>query len=105
MQIYTEELKTYFSQFQLGEGGETVDTVLEYLWENYNDMFPHQDDRVREAEQKLIHFYEALSRTEADRLFMSVGDLCTVYERAAFLNGIRVGAKLAVELHGDVRST
>ena len=104
MQINTEQLRVYFSQVQLGEGSDTVDRVLEFLWDNYNDMFPREDDRVREAEQKLTHFYEALSRTEADRLFMAVGDLCTVYERAAFLNGLRVGAKLTTELYGDVPS-
>lgn len=101
MQELQFELQKYFSQIKLGEDTDTVDTVLEFLWERYNSLFPEQDALVKDAEQRMTGVYESLPAKEADRLFFLISDLCIAYERAAFLNGIRIGAKLTMELCAD----
>lgn len=98
MNHYIEQLKTYFSEVEDREGFGGIPSILEFLWNCYSCEHPVYDGKIHEAEKALAPVLEELSVEASDAVFDLVVHLCDCYQRAAFLEGIQVGARLVMEL-------
>ena len=68
--------------------------ILEVLWECYQDGKPVDDGLIRQEEEAIDPIFEELSVDASDALTGLICDLCTAYQRAAFLEGIQIGFHL-----------
>ena len=73
--------------------------LLELLYEIYTEYNGIENGYIRDKYRELREQYAHLSDREFDVLFDRVGSLCCAHERAAFLEGVRVGARLLAELY------
>ena len=81
----------------------TVDTLLELIYQTFTEYnsvetpeFRKQVDLLNETLRSLVETDE-----EADEYMNTVFSLCTIYERQGYIEGIKVGARLMMELMGD----
>lgn len=68
------------------------------LWDSYTMHNPIDNERIRNRIDALHPVMDALTDELENTLFDVVSDLCGEYERMAFLEGLRTGARLAMEL-------
>ena len=81
----------------------TVDTLLELIYQTFTEYnsvetpeFRKQVDLLNETLRSLVETDE-----EADEYMNTVFSLCTIYERQGYIEGIKVGARLMMELMED----
>ena len=98
MKPYIEQLKNYLAEHPPRYPDTDIHTLLEYLYRYYVNDNPVSSDELEALFQTLEPVFEALPLDESDLLFRTVCDICTAHERAAFLEGIQVGARLLSEL-------
>lgn len=98
MNPYIQSLKARLASSSPDYGDGDISTLLEFLWQAYTDRNPISNDRIRALFLKLEPIFAGLPPQDCDALFDTVSSLCAAHERAAFLEGIRVGARLAMEL-------
>ena len=98
MNPYINKLKAYLSEHQPKYGCPEIPSLLEFLWQTYTSENPIKSAEIRALMESLTPIHEALSIEDSDMLFGTVCSLCTEYERLAFLEGLRTGARLTTEL-------
>lgn len=91
-------LKDYLSAHQPNYGHENIHSMLEMLWDSYTMHNPIDNEKIRGQIEALRPIMDILSWEQKNDLFDVVSDLCGEYERTAFLEGLRAGVRLAVEL-------
>ena len=79
-------------------GNDRPAAILEQLWYCYSAVNTVDDGLVRQREDALKPIFEALPVETSDDLFDMITDLVTAYQRAAFLEGMQVGAQLTAGL-------
>lgn len=73
-------------------------TILGWLYEIYSQAHPNDNEAIK---QDFNHVYQAMhgkSLREIDEVIYPVCTLCSDYARFAFVDGVRVGVQLAIEL-------
>ena len=97
-----EKVKEYLWEHPANYNGQ-VDTLLEllyYAFAEYNTVetpeFKEQTDPLKEKLRVL-----ADTEQEADEYMDIVFTLCVAYERQGYMEGIKVGARLVMELMED----
>lgn len=98
MNPYIQKLKNELREYELSCGTDGDFSILRSLWQVYSYINPADDGQISKCNDALQPIYEELSFEKADGLSYLICDLCTAYQRAAFLDGILVGAHLAEEL-------
>ena len=98
MNPYTEKLKTAIAAYETNCGISPADSILEALWYDYSCGSPVDDGHIRTAEAALAPVFEELSVVSSDTLFDLITDQVTAYQRAAYLDGLRMGVHLMEEL-------
>ena len=98
MKQFIEAIKTELKQQQIKYGYTDVHTLMEYLWRTYTEENPISNDKLRTLEEKMDPILDSLPNADSDKLFLTFWEFCQEYERAAFLDGFRVGARLMMEL-------
>ena len=98
MNPYLEQLKQELTDYQTKYGLERSASVLDILWYCYSAANPIDDGRIAAAEDALGPVYDELSFSASEVLFGQISELCTAYQRAAFLEGILLGMNLSKEL-------
>lgn len=88
------ELKAY--EILCGKEGDFP--ILRFLWQFYSCFHPTDDGQIQKCSDARSPIYRELSVKNADALFNLIGDLCAAYQRAAFYDGILIGARLVEEL-------
>ena len=81
-------------------GNDRPESVLELLWYCYSSAVPVDDGYIKQREDALAPVYEELSAASEDALFELISELVTAYQRAAFLEGMQIGAQLSAQLLG-----
>jgi hypothetical protein len=79
-------------------GIDTPESILDTLWYDYFCRAPVDDGQIRQSEERLSPVFAELSVEASDQLFGLISDLLTAYQRAAYLDGLRLGANLILEL-------
>ena len=99
MNPYIAQLKNELSKYHVScADGEQI-SILESLWLYYAASAPVDDGQIRRTEAAMAPVFQELSLAASDLLDDRIGDLITAYQRAAFLEGLQVGTRLAEELN------
>ncbi|MDO5151906.1 MAG: hypothetical protein Q4D50_00900 [Eubacteriales bacterium] len=96
MQNDIKALQDYCKQNPLDHGG--AESVMEFLYWNYAENNPIDNQKIQNSFAKLRRQYPHLSLEEFDPIFTTVSGLCEEHERLAFLEGLRLGVTLMTEL-------
>ena len=94
MKLFLKQLEAYKSKCS----GDIPIPLPELLWLCYTENDPVDDGRVKAVEQKLEPVFDALPFAVSNDVFMILYELVDTYRRAAFLDGIHMGLRLAKEL-------
>ncbi len=93
------EVECYLQEHPAKYGG-MVDSMIEFIYMNYTEFNPVEDDRVKQLDAQLYKRFMALTGSvdAAEELMNLVSNICSEYERVSYMEGIRVGARLVMEL-------
>ncbi len=75
-----------------------AESVMEFLYWHYAENNPIDSGKIRDGFAKIRQQYPHLSMQEFDPIFTTVSDLCVEHERLAFLEGLRLGVTLMMEI-------
>lgn len=98
MNPYIQQVNRQLLDYERQSGDAEAPAVLDLLWESYIGSNPMADADIHQALAALEPIHKALSIHDSDKLNDIVLDLSYSYERAAFLEGIRLGVCLQEEL-------
>ena len=92
-------LKLYLQEHPDNFYGD-VDTLLELIYFHYTDYSPVETPEFKAVIKPLEKILRSLVETdeEADKYMNIVFELCCAYERQAYVEGIKLGARLTMEL-------
>ena len=75
-----------------------ADTVLEMLYECYNENHPYDNEEIKADFNELYRKMNGMSLKEMDKVIYPVCKLCRDHEKSGFVEGIKIGIRLANEL-------
>lgn len=75
-----------------------ADSVLEMLYECYNENHPYDNEEIKSDFNELYQKMNGMSLRDMDKIIYPVCTLCRDYEKAGFVEGVRLGVRLAREL-------
>lgn len=96
MNHYLKALQDYCKQDPLNHGD--AESVMEFLYWHYAENNPIDSRKIREGFAKIRQQYPHLSLEKFDPIFTTVSDLCVEHEHLAFLEDLRLGVTLMIEL-------
>lgn len=82
----------------LASSTHKLDYILEELYSSYVNTTPEDQDRIKAAFQELHAYIQGFSFTDQDQMLCIITALCAEHDRVVFLDGIRIGARLILEL-------
>lgn len=98
MNRYIENLKAHLAAQSPSYGYDDANSILEMLYYYYTVANPVDNAVIRCQFKQLNDILCRLPLSENEAIFSLTGDLCSAYERQAFLDGIHVGMQLFSEL-------
>lgn len=98
MNQYMAQLKSYLADHVPSFGYRDVDSILEMFYCFYAEHNPMHNDKIHALFYTLNSELSHLNLQENDLVFDAISDLCAEYQRLAFVEGIRAGARLYMEL-------
>ena len=98
MQQFINRLNELLADFHLDYHSATTSSLLEILYLVYVENSGVDNDEVRENFSNLYAALKNKSMREIDDIIDIVCDLCCAHERNGFLEGVKVGVKLAQEV-------
>ena len=75
-----------------------ADTVLEMLYECYNENHPYDNEEIKADFNELYRQMNGMSLKEMDKVIYPVCKHCRDHENSGFVEGIKIGIRLANEL-------
>ena len=93
---YIKALKKLALSDELNLGG--ADTVLEMLYECYNEKHPYDNEEIKADFNELYQQMNGMSLRDMDKVIYPVCKLCRDHERSGFVEGVKIGVMLAHEL-------
>ena len=95
-------LKLYLQEHPTNFYGD-VDTLLELIYFHYTEYSPVETPEFKAVINPLEKILRSLVETdqEADEYMSIVFELCIAYERQAYVDGMKLGARLVMELMGE----
>lgn len=98
MHPYVERLRQELDKAQPCYGYSEADSLLEMLYMWYVEWNPINSDQIQRDFFSLEAYMSGCSEKQIDEAQDIVSCLCQNHEKLAFLEGIRVGVRLAAEL-------
>lgn len=98
MHQFVKTLNDYLKKNQPNYDCCDIHLLLEHIWTTYTECNPIDNSTIRSSFSDLYAVLGKLSLQESDLLFEAVSTLCLEYERLAFVEGIKLGARLNMEL-------
>ena len=99
MKTFLEKLNAHIAE-NLPTFGDSA-SVLALLYEAYNEVNPMDNAQIKADFNELYQRMNGMELREMDRILYPVCTLCRDHERAGFIEGIRVGIRLAQELTAE----
>lgn len=96
MKKYIETLRTYIEQNPPNFGD--ANSVLGMLYECHNENSPYDNEQIRADFNELYLRMNGMPLREMDKIIYPVCKLCRDHERSGFVEGVKVGIRLASEL-------
>jgi len=100
MQKYINALQEYCKQNPPNHGD--AQSVMNLLYWTYTEYNPVDDQRIKNGFAKLRCQFPHLNLQEFDPIFTTVSELCAEHEHLAFMEGLRLGVTLMLELQQEV---
>lgn len=100
------DMKKYLAALQAKEAaqqanfGKDADTVLGMLCSTYYELNCNQDtDEVKQAFDELYQTMPGKTPKEKDEVIYATCRLCSLHQQTGFIDGIRLGLRIAQELN------
>ena len=93
-----KRLKAYIDTHQFAPGENDCETVLDQLYQAYQESHESDPPEISEGFKELEDFLETLPLDDNNAVFNLCCRLCSAYERKAFIDGMEYGANLMQEL-------
>lgn len=100
MRKYIHALQEYCKQHPPDHGD--AQSVMNLLYWTYTEYNPVDDQQIKNGFAKLRSQFPHLNLQEFDPIFTTVSELCTEHEQLAFMEGLRLGVTLMLELQHEV---
>jgi len=96
LKTYLEAIKSHIESHppHFGDG----ESVLTMLYECYNENNPYDNEQIKADFNELYQQMNGMPLREMDNIVYPVCKLCRDYEKAGFIEGIRLGVLLAQEV-------
>lgn len=92
------DMKKYLAALQANFGND-ADTVLGMLYSTYYELNCNADtDEVKQAFEELYQTMTGKTLKEKDEVIYATCHLCSLHQQTGFIDGIRLGIRLAQEL-------
>lgn len=98
MNRYIEVLRRCVAENPPNYGDGDANSILEMLFTYYHECNNTDTDAVKAAFGTLYQRMHGMPLREMDRIDDAVCTLCREHEKAGFIEGIKVGLRLAQEL-------
>ena len=96
MEKYITALQDYCKQDPPNHGD--AESVLNLLYQTYTEYNPIDNQKVKANFIALRNHFPELNLKQFDPIFTTVSDLCLGCEQLAFIEGLRLGVTLMMEL-------
>lgn len=83
--------------------GHIPQSVLETLYELWIENDPACNDEVRRCYKEIGEHTAELSAVQRERIGNMIADLCVIYSHRAYLDGLRTGGSLILELLSEAQ--
>ena len=97
MENIAKRLNTYIETHLFDSGDSDCETVLDQLYQAYAESHESDPPEIRDGFKELDALLEHLSLDDNNAVWNLCCQLCTAYERKAFLDGLQYGAHLIQE--------
>ena len=100
MDKIAQRLKVYIETHPIDLGDSDCETVLDQLYQAYAESHESDPSEITESFKELDELLGVLPLNDNNAVFNLCCNLCTAYERKAFIAGLQYGAHLMTELNG-----
>ena len=97
MENIAKRLNAYIETHPFDSGDSDCETVLEQLYQAYVESHESDPPEIRDGFKELDDLLGNLSLDDNNAVWNLCCQLCTAYERKAFLDGLQYGAHLMQE--------
>ena len=94
-------LKAYIDTHPIDLGDKDCETVLDQLYQAYAESHESDPPEISNSLKELEDFLYTLPLDDNNAVFNLCCRLCSAYERKAFIDGLKYGAKLIQELKNN----
>ena len=98
MDNIAKRLKAYVDKHPFDSGDSDCETVLDQLYQAYAESHESDPSEIRNGFKELDDLLSSLSLGDNNAVWNLCCQLCTAYERQAFIDGLTYGAQLILEL-------
>lgn len=91
-------MNTYMEKLKADLAEECPESVLQMLYSVYQERYPTNSAEITEEFKQLNDVLSRLTVKECDKVWDLTCALCSEFEEKAFLEGVRVGVRLAEEM-------
>ena len=98
MENIAKRLNAYINAYPFNTGDSNCETVLDQLYQAYAESHESDPPEIRDGFKELDDLLGDLSLDDNNAVWNLCCQLCTAYERKAFLDGLQYGAQLINEL-------
>ena len=98
MENIAKRLNAYITAHPFDPGDSNCETVLDQLYQAYTESHESDPPEIRDGFKELDDLLGNLSLDDNNAVWNLCCQLCTAYERKAFLDGLQYGAHLMMEL-------
>ena len=99
MDNIAKRLAAYMDKHPIDLGDTDCETVLDQLYLAYAESHESDPQEIRDGFKELDTLLAHLPLADNNSVWNLVCQLCTAYERKAFLDGLQYGAHLILELN------
>ena len=98
MENIAKRLNAYITTHPFDSGDSDCETVLDQLYQAYAESHESDPPEIRDGFKELDTLLEHLPLEDNNAVWNLCCQLCTAYERKAFLDGLQYGAHLIMNL-------
>ena len=98
MENIAKRLNAYITAHPFNPGDSDCETVLEQLYQAYAESHESDPPEIRDGFKELDDLLGDLSLNDNNAIWNLCCQICTAYERKAFLDGLQYGSHLIQEL-------
>ena len=98
MENIAKRLNAYITAHPFNPGNSNCETVLDQLYQAYAESHESDPSEIRDGFKELDDLLGSLPLDDNNAVWNLCCQLCTAYERKAFLDGLQYGAHLIMNL-------